>query len=785
MRLFLLCAFALLLNSGLSAQNYYTVKFPDDVTIYGCGVIPDVVYPQITQYGCNFNVGVSQKDQIFYTNNAKTCFKVLRKWTLVYWCDYNPNWTAPFAILNPLNSDIGPTVIGNYSNHGYITYTQIIKVVDNVPPVFLNCPTEPVVFCDLTNNDPAQYNSNYNDRCEGPVDLNVKVTDACSKADIKLSYRLYLDLDGNGSMETYLSSSAANAWPIETTVTGDTVSAKVKFPTGVGLPYGKHKIEWIASDNCAADAICKYEFIVKDCKAPTVVCINGLSINIMQTGMITLWDTDFLQYTFDNCTPKNQLKIAIRKTGAGTGFPLDQHSVTFDCTELGPQKVQIWSQDAYGNADYCETYVVVQDNSGSCPPQNVSGQIVNIQQKAVPAVQLKMVSNMLPQYPGAWKASTNADGIYQVANAPASSGNYSLVPQLDTLASEGVNTLDVLLSSAHQSLVQPLGSPYQIIAADVNRDAKLNQDDINEMMKVITGQTKSFSNNTAWRFVPLSHVFANPAQPLATAFPETISMLNGNAQRDFVGIKTGDLDGSFKAADIVGSESRKPEVPTRYFTASSMRLAAGVEMRVDITTPVLEDLAAFQSTLGYDQSKVQLVGVEPGLVPASYLSKFVDAGAVTAACVLPSALSGANNNQKVVAFTLIIKAQENCLLRDVLFMNGSVTEQAAFTGKLESTEIGLEFLSKPAGKPAAVLMPATPNPVQDVLTAVYYLPEAGAATLRLTDATGQVVLQTPAESAQGMHNQVLDLSGLSANGLLLLQLETAGGVVTQKVMRVR
>jgi hypothetical protein len=36
-----------------------------------------------------------------------------------------------------------------------------------------------------------------------------------------------------------------------------------------------------------------------------------------------------------------------------------------------------------------------------------------------------------------------------------------------------------------------------------------------------------------------------------------------------------------------------------------------------------------------------------------------------------------------------------------------------------------------------------------------------------------------------MHNQVLDLSGLSANGLLLLQLETAGGVVTQKVMRVR
>jgi hypothetical protein len=261
--------------------------------------------------------------------------------------------------------------------------------------------------------------------------------------------------------------------------------------------------------------------------------------------------------------------------------------------------------------------------------------------------------------------------------------------------------------------------------------------------------------------------------------------LNGNTQRDFVAMKTGDLDGSFENQLFTAAESRKPDVPTRNFTASSMRLSAGVNMRVDITTPMLEDLAAFQFTLGYDQSKVQLVAVEPGLVPAAYLGQFADAGAVTAACVLPAALTGAENKQKAVAFTLIIKAQEDCLLKDVLFMNGSVTEKAAFTGKLETAEIGLEFLSKPSGKPSALLMPAVPNPVQDVLTAVYYLPEEGAATLRLTDATGQVVLQATAESAQGMHNQVLDLSGLSANGLLLLQLETAGGVVTQKVMRVR
>lgn len=786
MRTFLLCALALSLQVSTFCQNYYTVKFPDDKTIYGCGVTADTVWPQITQNNyCNFNVGVSVKDQVFYTNNAKTCFKVLRKWTLAYWCDYNKNWNNPYAILNPSSTDVGPTVVANAVNHGYLTYTQIIKVVDNVPPVFLNCPSSAVLFCDYTGNDPAQYNNNYIDRCEGPVDLNVKVTDLCSKADIKLSYRLYLDMDSNGTMETYISSSDPTAWPIETTVTADTLKGKIKFPTGFGLPYGTHKIEWIASDNCAADAICKYEFIVKDCKAPTVVCKNGLSVNIMQTGMITLWDTDFLQYTYDNCTATNLIKIAIRKSGAGTGFPFDQHSVTFTCDELGPQKVQIWAQDAYGNADYCETYVVVQDNSGSCPPQNVSGKIATAFQKPIKNVVVNMQSNMAPQYPGSWKGTTNNNGIYQIVDAPAVSGNYDLIPSLDTLAGAGVNTLDVLLSSAFQSQAQSLGSPYQVIAADVNHDNKVDHQDVLEMMQVITGQSKKFTNNKAWRFVPDNYAFPNLSQPLGTAFPEKINLLNANPQRDFVAIKTGDLDGSFDNLLNSKSESFKPGGPVRYFTVPSMRLPAGVSIRVDVTTPVLEDLAAFQFTLGYDQSKVQVLAVEPGLVPASWLGQFTDAGNVTAALILPEAMSGTKNPQKAVAFTLIIKALENCLLKDVLYMNSAVTEKAGFTGTMEKAEIDLQFLSKQAGKPAAQLLPSIPNPVGDMLTVVYYLPEESAATLRLSDANGQVVLQAPAESAQGMHNQVLDLSGISANGLLLLQLETAGGVVTQKVMRVR
>ncbi|MEO6039333.1 MAG: T9SS type A sorting domain-containing protein [Saprospiraceae bacterium] len=364
--LLLFCALQMLALSAANGQNYYTVKFPDDVTVVGCGATPDVVYPEITKTGyCSFNVGVAMSDMVFTLNATGGCKKILRTWTLLWWCDYNPNWPGPTYIENPGYTEVGATAVGNSTNHGYLRYTQIIKVLDNNPPIFLNCPTTTPVFCDNTNNDPLQYNNGI-DLCEGPVNLNVKVTDVCSKSDIMLSYRLYLDLDGNGTMETYRSSGDPNAWPIERTIINDTLSAKIKLPPGVGLPYAKHKIEWIANDNCGNQTLCKYEFIVKDCKPPTVVCINGLSVNIMPTGMITFWDTDFLKYTYDNCTPTNQIKLGIRKAGTGVGFPYDSHSVTFTCAELGKNFVELWAVDAYGNADYCTTYLIVQDHLGSC-----------------------------------------------------------------------------------------------------------------------------------------------------------------------------------------------------------------------------------------------------------------------------------------------------------------------------------------------------------------------------------------------------------------------------------
>lgn len=777
-------AFFLFFTAFLYGQTtYYTVKFPDDYTVYGCGATADTVWPVITQYGnCNFNVGVSVKDQKFFTNSTGGCYKILRTWKLLYWCDYDPNWPAPYTISNPTSTDIGPTVTGDMYNHGYLQYTQIIKVVDTDPPVFLDCPTDQVVFCDYTNNDPAQYHSGWIDYCEGPVDLSVKVQDACSGTDIMLTYRLFLDLDNNGSMETFVSSSSPNAWPIVKDIQGDTLSAHIEFPQGFGLPYGTHKIEWIANDNCGNETICKYYFIVKDCKAPTIVCMNGLSVNIMSTGMITLWDTDFIQYTFDNCTPTDQIKFGIRKQGAGTGFPQNSHSVTFDCSELGKQYVEVWVEDGYGNADFCLTYVIVQDNAGSCPPSSpFKGVVVTYQNDAVPGVQIDLKKGSQPVA----TALTIDDGSYTFGSMPASC-NYKLIPTFDGDAKAGVNTMDALLISGQLDNIIALGTPYQLMAADVDKSGDISVADINDIVKMILGLQDYFPKNTSWQFVNGDYVFPDPLDPWANSVPASYTFcLTGTLgfSPDFIAVKTGDVNASADLGDVnkAGDDRTDIKSTAKFYTTEQV-FAAGDEVRVEVFTPDLGNIAAFQFTLQYDPAVLGAASIEPDLVPVSNIA--TPAEAHVTASWHSSALLDPNAQAKGVharAFSLVFTALQAGTLSEVLHMNSSITEAEAYTRLLETYEAELMF-KKGTTKKSAEFLAVRPNPVSDRFTAAYYLPEAGEVSLTLSNARGQVVQTLQTQGQEGYQETEIELDRSMAPGMLFLHLEGPGGTAVQRIM---
>ncbi|MCK6693952.1 MAG: hypothetical protein L6Q97_17860, partial [Thermoanaerobaculia bacterium] len=240
--------------------------------------------------------------------------------------------------------------------------------------VFPACPDSAQIQCDLSDNDAQLWNESYwNDPVhnshnlpEGQADLSLTVADTCGGGGIAVRYKLYLDLDQDGAWETAVSSDdlpdyntvyfgnvnngngAARAFDerpvmpdqkygfaLQTTAHGDSLTARVRWVTEANpdvyvvpeLPYGTHKIEWTVSQS-GNEQVCAYAFTVKDCKKPVVFCINNtLSVNIMPTQMITLWATDFLQYAQDNTTPSGQIQLGIRRSGTGTGFPLNPDSL--------------------------------------------------------------------------------------------------------------------------------------------------------------------------------------------------------------------------------------------------------------------------------------------------------------------------------------------------------------------------------------------------------------------------------------------------------------------------
>lgn len=140
---------------------------------------------------------------------------------------------------------------------------------------------------------------------------------------------------------------------------------------------------------------------------------------------------------------------------------------------------------------------------------------------------------------------TDANGNYAL-QVPVG-GSYVVRPEYDIEPLNGVSTFDAVLISRHVFGVQLLGSPYQLIAADVNRDNEITVIDTVDLRNVILGWTERFPNNTSWRFVDAAYQFPNPANPLSPAYPESVVLQNFTdnvAGVDFVGVKIGDVNGS-------------------------------------------------------------------------------------------------------------------------------------------------------------------------------------------------------------------------------------------------
>lgn len=138
---------------------------------------------------------------------------------------------------------------------------------------------------------------------------------------------------------------------------------------------------------------------------------------------------------------------------------------------------------------------------------------------------------------------TDTSGNYLFADLPIDQG-YTIRPEKDINASNGVSTLDMLGIRKHILGIELLGSGYKYVSADANNTASVSTLDMVAIQKVILQLESSFPGNTSWRFVDADFPLGNPP---AAGFPEEITVDNLSVSLDdldFKGTKVGDVNES-------------------------------------------------------------------------------------------------------------------------------------------------------------------------------------------------------------------------------------------------
>jgi hypothetical protein len=651
-----------------------------------------------------------------------------------------------------------------------------------------NCSSSTVEFCDFTPNNSALWNENawtsalYNsqDLPEGIVDLGIAVENTCG-APVHIRYELYLDLNNDGFQETLVNSDSLPGFnqikynnlggsgisvgfdersvgfnqqygfAQKNSVTGNISRAYLRWNTALTpkgyvlpqLPQGLHKIRWVVTDTLQNEAICTYPFEVKDCKKPNVVCLNGISVNLMPTKQIELWASDFLQYAEDNSTPNDLLSFGIRKANGATGFPLDsnglaQQSIRYNCSELGTQIVQLWAKDKAGNADFCETLVQVQDNNGNCPPENTVKLNVcfknwcNQAPMADVDVTLHGSGNGIPGF--TFNNLTDQNGCANLSSFPFAANSYITASYDDNpLNGSSLQLYDLIQIAKHIQGIDTLPA-YAQIAADANKSNSVTSFDIDELRKVLLHVYEALPNNTHWRFIDAAFQFPNKNNPFQTSFPESLSLagISSDSIQDynFVGVKVGDVDCT---SSIYNFDSTHVEV----LNVRDEYVQEGDQFKIPLFFGKTAQWLGFQYALKIDPILLSVLNVEPKLLPNFNNNAFgFSSGNLRCAWVNATPFTipaGA------VFTSITVKALESGWLHDAISLEPLYFNQIGYKGNEKAQRLTLQFIKNQQIQSAEVPanFSAQPNPTSGAAWLPIQLEEAATIQIELQDMHGQ------------------------------------------------
>ncbi|MBK8502772.1 MAG: T9SS type A sorting domain-containing protein [Saprospiraceae bacterium] len=714
----------------------FTFGLDGNVTIKTNGPTLPAMLPGCGQYGIGFF------DKIFEVVNGVGCYKVIRTWCIVDWCKVTSGGDWSSIAKEP----------------GTFNFIQTIKIIDTVPPGI----TQISMVTDIQTVS-----------CSGSLTAQIDATDNCGEPTVEWELR-------------------TQAGAFVTKGFGEIAAP------GNLLPPGAYTLRWKATDPCNNISQVASNFTISSDAKPSLVAKSSLTTTLtpmdinndglIDLGMAEVWAAEFNSSSAPACGgDPNALQFRIAKGFAedtSTVPPVNATKLQFSCADYSSDPtvipVQFWAVDpATGGADYLNVMILLYDNSNVCanqkPPQTVSisGQIITETLEQIANVKVKVTNGI-----NETTVSTGDAGLYE-AGIPLID-HTMITPAKNSDHANGISTADLIKVQKHILGIKPIISPYKLIAADANKDQKINPIDLIQIRKVLLGKIEQFPDNQSWRFVDAGYRFNRPDRALEEEYPEYIelnSTTGREAKKNFVGIKIGDLDDNVFAS-LASGRSQENLI----LSMPDLLIKAGEIVKIPVYSGEVVEIEGLQLQFRSDVDKIQLLDIKSGLLTIDNesisLSEESDIANLSALAV-----EGVILEEEKPLFYLDAYVKQETYLSQALTLGSSAFPAEVYKASGQKAGIVVAFEPVESGKAALTdfMLHNRPNPFREETVIEFWLPEPQEASVRIYDPSGRMVKEIKQYYRQGQ-NQVSVRGEDLQPGMLYYELQTDQGQIVKRMI---
>lgn len=294
-------------------------------------------------------------------------------------------------------------------------------------------------------------------------------------------------------------------------------------------------IRYIVTDNCGNFTSNDVSFQIPT-KVLFLTCKNQIEKEMGSSGKIIVEAKEFINQIFENCQINSdaliKLEVTHLKGSCFSSTPLSMLKIRDTISCLGNQSVKIWVKSKTGAESFCFSKLNIL-NTNKIPNipvcQHIEPNPIDI------CLEVKTPKGQ----PINAKVDFEGEDVKPINgfNCMKTTDCYTNIwlhfAKIDA-PTNGVSTLDLTLISKHILGIQPITTPYGLLAADVNKDGKISTADLVELRKIILGIKTYFVDGESWRFYDEKY---KPSPMIMMSEYKSVT-------KKIIAVKIGDIDGN-------------------------------------------------------------------------------------------------------------------------------------------------------------------------------------------------------------------------------------------------